>query len=617
MFYNEKVDTKHVIRVNGRKGWASLLAVGAAGIFSLFFLSATPMDAVPQVGSQPHPVLPDVKNAKCVNCHDDLAGKKVMHAPLADGSCDTCHEMKKTEDETLVSLVGSGNDLCLACHSGIEEALGRKNVHAAMEEGCSACHDPHSSDFEKLLVSDYKELCASCHDIEADEFSETHGRQPVDETGCGTCHETHGSDEAKLLAGEIKHAPFESGDCTACHRRPRGRIIRLRADGASLCYACHSDKEEEFARSSVHTPLKRGDCVACHDPHLGDFKSMLKARGNGLCLGCHENIRALLQAENIHPPAEEDCLSCHDAHASDHAFDLLESPVDSCLACHDGGDEAFQSRHYQLDAQELDCVECHNPHGSENPTLLNTYTHIPFGEGECETCHTGGEGGKGAGLVEEEVDQLCFVCHDDKTEDANQGLVRHAALDMASCTACHSPHASSREHILLDHTSRLCTSCHDDVLSVPQGEAHIHQVIESRGCQACHDSHYSEDAMLLFERPNRLCLACHLEDQNTAAAGNLKPMRDKLGLSEEELASYKKVILNDDLTRGHPDVGHVVTGQYPAGSRKTSGRVSRALVFEGELTCLSCHDSHAGASAGIFSDGLTTRFEVCLKCHKK
>ncbi|TFH31095.1 MAG: hypothetical protein E4G97_04750, partial [Deltaproteobacteria bacterium] len=202
-----------------------------------------------------HPLLPDVKTAKCLNCHDDLATKKVVHAPLADG-CDTCHVLENKEGKTQVTLAAKEKELCLTCHSDIETALGKKHVHAATEEGCVTCHAPHSSDFKALLVADYKELCLTCHEIEGEDFKQTHGRQPVAESGCGLCHDAHGSDGERLLVGKFRHAPFAAGSCEGCHRRPQGRLIRLRGEGASLCYACHSDKETEFAKGSPHTPVK-------------------------------------------------------------------------------------------------------------------------------------------------------------------------------------------------------------------------------------------------------------------------------------------------------------------------------------------------------------------------
>ena len=252
-----------------------------AGMFLVFNTAALFSQ---EGGGKDHPTLASLDAGGCTTCHDDIAGKKHIHSPVTESGCDACHEMAKNDGKVTVALAAEGNDLCLTCHDDIQTRLEKKHPHAAVEEGCGLCHDPHSSDQERLLVSGMNTLCAECHDLEEDDFKKKHGYQPVARLGCGGCHDAHGSNQDKLLKGNHQHVPFQEGQCVACHKRARGKLIRLRGNGADLCYACHSDKQKEFKKPSIHTPVERGDCTGCHDPHLSNQKMLLKETGNRLCL---------------------------------------------------------------------------------------------------------------------------------------------------------------------------------------------------------------------------------------------------------------------------------------------------------------------------------------------
>lgn len=582
------------------------------------FLISVPKERISvQTEEKQHPTLVDPSKTNCSTCHEDLLKKAFIHTIVKEESCDVCHEMNQKEDKTFVTLMAKGNDLCLACHSDIEEAMSEEYVHPVVEEGCDLCHDPHSSDNANQLISTWKDLCSTCHEVEDEDFKEKHGMQPVTYVGCGLCHNPHGSSQEKLLTGMSTHAPFEGGECSACHKRARGTKITLRADRADLCYACHSDKEQEFQKNSVHSPVARGECEGCHDPHLTNNEYLLKAHGKSLCLKCHYDREDLLKADYVHPPAEESCEDCHSPHASGYLFQLTDSMTNICLACHDGEDEAFISDHYNQDPQKIDCVECHNPHGSDNERLLNTYTHPPFSERECETCHEVTEENNKIELVTDDINELCTICHDDKSfEDAGEDIIIHAALEGEGCTACHSGHAASRKNLLKDHTSRLCTACHDDILDSSRSEKYIHAVIQTNGCESCHESHFSTNEKLLLEKMNTLCLECHLYQPGQAESDKDVTLFGKFKVKEARLARFTKIALSDDLSRGHPQMNHPVFGNFSPGDTNIN-RKRMNLIFSGKLTCLSCHDSHTGSLPQLFINDITTPFEVCLKCHKK
>jgi predicted CXXCH cytochrome family protein len=593
------------------------LAVFVILLISFFFVAD---GTVGQEGKgKVHPTLVSLEASNCTTCHDSLANKKYLHSVLKESGCDSCHELTKTNNKIMVGFVEEGNALCFVCHSDIEEAAGKEYPHPVLEEGCATCHQPHSSDHPELLVSSMEELCANCHEIGEEAFKKKHGLQPVARLGCSSCHDAHGSDAETLLIGTFKHVPFQEGQCNACHKRPRGKVIRLRSTGAKLCYACHGDKEKEFSAfppNSIHRPIQKGECSGCHDPHMANHKGLLEDKGKRLCLKCHTDIKALLEKENIHPPAEESCQDCHAAHGSKHTALLNDKEVDLCLNCHDAEEESFTSKHYQQKPDDLTCSECHNPHGSGGPKLLNTYAHPPFKEKECDTCHDGLTDDKKIKLAAEDTSELCLNCHDDKApDDTGKGLSRHGALEVGSCTACHSAHAASQNHLVKAHTSRLCLTCHEDRAEERGKLAFVHPVIDSIGCEACHDSHFAKNDGLLLETANRLCNGCHLQGADRKSSGQTVTLFGKLKLRASELNAYKKILLSADLSRGHPQQGHPVSGTVTPKSIKN--KRLRGLSFSGEMTCLSCHDPHAGAAPQLFVNRIAGRFQLCLTCHKK
>jgi predicted CXXCH cytochrome family protein len=96
-----------------------------------------------------------------------------------------------------------------------------------------------------------------------------------------------------------------------------------------------------------------------------------------------------LASEVIHPPAEDDdgCTSCHGPHLTANP-NLLLAPVSAtCLDCHDGGSEKFADKHLGAPAEAIDCGECHDPHASQVAGMLLPEVHMPFGDGDCTTCH--------------------------------------------------------------------------------------------------------------------------------------------------------------------------------------------------------------------------------------
>lgn len=111
------------------------------------------------------------------------------HGPYAAKLCTGCHSAGATN-----ALLAPRDELCLRCH---ELNLDKTFVHGPLASGgCLVCHDPHSSRYRYLLVSEPGTFCLGCHD--RDTVAKIDGHTDLSES-CTTCHDAHGSDTKYLL----------------------------------------------------------------------------------------------------------------------------------------------------------------------------------------------------------------------------------------------------------------------------------------------------------------------------------------------------------------------------------------------------------------------------------
>jgi predicted CXXCH cytochrome family protein len=135
--------------------------------------------------------------ALCTNCHDRaMFSKKNVHAPVAGGMCLSCHGPHATDEMAL--LTKRPTAVCLECHpdipkkahvtvefrhplgstakpadKGPEKKSAKKERSILMDPArpgkefyCGSCHEPHSSEGNRLIrfpVKSYFDLCVNCH----------------------------------------------------------------------------------------------------------------------------------------------------------------------------------------------------------------------------------------------------------------------------------------------------------------------------------------------------------------------------------------------------------------------------------------------------------------------
>ncbi len=260
----------------------------------------------------------DLAKLDCSGCHDPhgsgegkLLLSRSVHAPFAEGACDSCHEAASA-----VKLAeGGGKALCLICHTDVEGKAAKAKVrHAALDGDCTLCHTPHASSHARLVRGKGGEACGSCHDEKlAGKGEFAHG--VIASLGCEACHEPHGGANRKLLR--------VSGNdlCLGCHDSARlkpgagsgmvkllGRFEVLPADAEAIKviavgpsgpvnhpvagHRCAgpplpSSRTSQQARTTFQGAMT---CLTCHDPHKGKSSRLLvkgAVSATESCLQCH------------------------------------------------------------------------------------------------------------------------------------------------------------------------------------------------------------------------------------------------------------------------------------------------------------------------------------------
>jgi predicted CXXCH cytochrome family protein len=256
--------------------------------------------------------------ASCVSCHADISKRKVVHPAISEIGCEACHEVSQKGGQWDVKLVAEGNDLCLTCHVDKKPPASeaQTRTHFPVAEGeCTACHDPHGSEFAFMLPGSTDgtgednfcftchiniaeltkkktvhgaldiggcltchqthksgdpskqefafhldksapSLCLTCHDGSDKDLIATHDGQPFQKAVCTDCHNPHGSDAAKLIR-PYAHPPFAGKMCDACHEEPKdGKVVLGEEGKQALCFMCHVDKEKQISTAKFkHTLL--------------------------------------------------------------------------------------------------------------------------------------------------------------------------------------------------------------------------------------------------------------------------------------------------------------------------------------------------------------------------
>ncbi len=189
----------------------------------------------------PRPESPELPNARCTECHDDVIepdnGEAFSHAEHAErAACKQCHASIGHE-VTVAALKEAGiydpvADAARTAAIGSDQVAapgaGEANIAGHPSVGCSECHDLAATG------------CLSCHSLQ---IPEDH----TERTDCEACH-TGFADWA------FSHP--DSAVCTECHDAPTNEAHQSVAD----CTLCHKTSDSW----AFNHPGANSTCGDCH-----------------------------------------------------------------------------------------------------------------------------------------------------------------------------------------------------------------------------------------------------------------------------------------------------------------------------------------------------------------
>ncbi len=404
-------------------------------LLSLSITDTTVLAQTPQVSQ-------NTDSCISAKCHSDMGQKKFIHGPVAAGKCKVCHgennkHMKSPKWNKFGKVKQDMSKTCYSCH---DKLAFKKIMHKPVQQGeCTTCHDPHESDYKYQLTAKGADLCFKCHDKKLNKNRYVHG--PAAVGGCVLCHEAHSSDFKNNLRVEgselcflchtdmkkdfddakFTHKPVAE-NCANCHNpHSSAKKFMLRDDSPGLCFTCHKDKKKSIDEAPVkHAAVTEGKtCGNCHDPHMSNIAKNLILPPLDLCMSCHNqeveapdgsnlsNMDKLLKANADHhgPIKQKDCSGCHNPHGSSN-FRILRDQYPStfykpfltenyslCFSCHEktvvlnprttkltnfrNGDVNLHYMHVNKPDKGRTCRACHETHASNNPKHLRE--NVSFG----------------------------------------------------------------------------------------------------------------------------------------------------------------------------------------------------------------------------------------------
>lgn len=231
----------------------------------------------------------------CLKCHTDfvkfLKESPIVHPPVKDAPCTACHDPHGTPVAQL--LKKKMPDLCFECHDDIGKKLARVKVQhkPLLQEGsCGNCHSVHFSKNSGLLPTDEKSACLGCHgsdtlgkpalkNIQKELAGKKHLHGPIQKGECKACHDPHGSDFFRMLRGNY----------------PSELYVGYVAGVYDACLNCHEKNLLRYADTTVYTKFRNGSenlhylhvsnkrkgraCRICHEPHASNGEKLISEEG--------------------------------------------------------------------------------------------------------------------------------------------------------------------------------------------------------------------------------------------------------------------------------------------------------------------------------------------------
>ncbi len=167
------------------------------------------------------------------------------------------------------------------------------------------------------------------------------------------------------------------------------------------------------------------------------------------------------------------------------------------------------------------CAQCHTDETSHFAGATHARLKLAapkVGDTSCEACHGPGSlhvqsgGAVGTIVNPRKAPEACFQCHLDKRGEFSLPHSHPVLTGQLSCVDCHDVHKGNSVRgggAALAAETETCLRCH-----TAQAGPFIypHGAIREEGCAACHDPHGTVNDKMLIARDANLCLRCHLAD---------------------------------------------------------------------------------------------------------
>jgi len=232
----------------------------------------------------------------CLKCHDDFgkaeSAAPVVHDPVKINQCFSCHEPHGSANSSL--LKKTMPDLCTYCHKKVGDKMANAKVpHKPLLQkgGCATCHSPHFAKVKGLLAADDMIICLNCHgkdnlgtpplkNIKKELEGKKYLHGPIQKGSCTPCHDPHGSNFVRMVRGNYPgafYAPYSQG-------------------AYDFCLQCHEKNLLRFAETTLYTKFRNGNrnlhylhvvnsrkgrtCLICHSPHASDGPKLINKEGS-------------------------------------------------------------------------------------------------------------------------------------------------------------------------------------------------------------------------------------------------------------------------------------------------------------------------------------------------
>lgn len=411
------------------------------------------------------------------------------------------------------------------------------------------------------------------------------------------------------------------------------------------CLQCHVELIPSFSKQAVHNPFEKKSCTTCHTPH-GEIVRTKVTQGP---IERWQRFRTLIEwlplriacqvgagpAEKLSSqggsskvtdkktkgkdstlvlPESELCWMCHGNVGAERSMAYTHNPFinNRCTSCHD----PHASDYGQLlvvDERDL-CVTCH-PIGRE---INRMQSHPPAANRYCTTCHHP-HASEWKGILVERQRVLCFTCHPTVAQ-LDSKPVQHNPFQYDNCTGCHEPHGSDYRPLLIQNQPALCYTCHPTIKQDFLKPSHHPAGTVQLNCGDCHNPHAAQYSGLLDAQDNTFCYKCHSQAIKSSYQKSLHKGVLCIRCHTPHGSDYTPL-----LRRSNPNL--CLECHPPAWfdeSSKTTYRNNHPVrpshydvAAKKRLTCTStCHNPHGSGYNYMLRNWLYPLDGGCLQCHR-